>query len=88
MLTDLTEEISREVFVNAEGSPLLLGNAGESGGEGSLLFLLGDVVSLLFLFLIRGDATVHAISKRRTLEAEAKAEANARLRPSLNMIIR
>ena len=33
--------------MNAEGSPLLLGNGGESGSEGSLV-VGRDIVSLLF----------------------------------------
>lgn len=90
--TDLTEEISREVFVNAEGSPLLLGDGGESGGDRSLRW--EDIVSLLSYFKEKCDCDGAwkyrggGKAETLTLEAEAKAEANARLRPSLNMIIR
>ena len=63
MCTDLTEEISREVFVNAEGSPLLLGNAGESGGEGSLC--VWNMLSACLLLCFGCDAMRRCIEQHR-----------------------
>jgi hypothetical protein len=88
ILSHLAEEVGGAVLVDAQGSPLLLGNAGESGGGGNLQSCQHCQLSRIPSFLLAptpGEAAVPSEQGIRTLGA-AMADAKARLRPSLNIV--